>query len=51
MGEIDRLTNGFQLPADACGSYDSYFKLLKEFSDDLHLHIHKENDILFEGAM
>ena len=50
LEKIERLTSGYQLPADACGSYRSYLNLLEEFSSDLRLHIHKENDILFERA-
>jgi regulator of cell morphogenesis and NO signaling len=49
--KIAALTNHYNPPADACGTYRVTFALLKEFEDDLHLHIHLENNILFPGAI
>ena len=49
--EIARLTNDYNPPSDACNTYRVTFALLKEFEDDLHLHIHLENNILFPGAI
>lgn len=46
-----RLTNDYALPADACNSYTYLFHKLKEFEDDLHQHIHLENNILFPKAL
>lgn len=40
----------YQLPKDACTSYRLLFNLLQEFEDDLHQHIHLENNILFPKA-
>lgn len=42
--------NDYQLPADACGSYQHLYRLLQQFEDDLHLHVHLENNILFPKA-
>lgn len=50
LAEINRITNGYQLPADACASYSLLYRLLAEFEDDLHVHIHLENNILFPKA-
>lgn len=50
LEKIDRLTDGYKLPEDACGSYRIYLETLQEFSSDLRVHIHKENDVLFERA-
>lgn len=47
---IEEITNGYQPPKDACATYKVSFSLLKEFQDDLHLHIHLENNILFPKA-
>lgn len=47
---IEELTDGYTPPEDACGTYKVSFALLKEFQDDLHLHIHLENNILFPKA-
>lgn len=48
---IRSLSNNYQLPADACGSYSLFYKMLQEFEEDLHLHVHLENNILFPGAL
>jgi regulator of cell morphogenesis and NO signaling len=45
------LTNDYRLPEDACGSYKYLFEKLKEFEDDLLLHVHLENNILFPKAL
>jgi regulator of cell morphogenesis and NO signaling len=49
--KIRALTNGYALPEDACASYTLLFKMLQEFEDDLHIHIHLENNILFPKAI
>ncbi len=45
--QIEALTNGYTAPEDGCNTYRVSLALLKEFEDDLHLHIHLENNILF----
>jgi len=45
------LTNDYMIPADACGSYKYLLEKLKEFEDDLLLHLHLENNILFPKAL
>ncbi len=47
MERLREVTRNYTLPANACASYTLIFKLLQEFEDDLHLHIHLENNILF----
>lgn len=49
--EISELSNNYTAPHDACNTYIVTFALLKEFEDDLHLHIHLENNILFPNAI
>lgn len=49
--KIAELTNNYTPPADACNTYIVTFGLLKEFEDDLHMHIHLENNILFPKAI
>lgn len=48
---ISELSNGYTPPADACNTYRVTYSLLKEFEEDLHLHIHLENNILFPKAI
>ena len=51
LAEIRTLTNDYALPTDACASYSLLYRLLAEFEEDLHLHIHLENNILFPRAV
>lgn len=51
MEELRRLTNGYQCPPDGCGSFRGLYDGLKQFEEDLHEHIHKENNILFPRAI
>ena len=45
------LTHNYNLPKDACSSYNYLFEKLKEFENDLIQHIHLENNILFPKAL
>jgi regulator of cell morphogenesis and NO signaling len=47
---IRMLSSNYALPQDACASYSLLFTMLQEFEDDLHIHIHLENNILFPKA-
>lgn len=49
--EIEALSDTYTPPAEACSTYQVAFALLKEFEQDLHLHIHLENNILFPKAL
>lgn len=51
LEEIRTLSNNYTLPEDACASYSLLYRLLEEFEEDLHLHIHLENNILFPKAL
>ncbi len=45
--KIALLTGNYVLPEDGCTTYAATLLLLKEFEQDLYLHIHLENNILF----
>ena len=49
--KIAALTDNYTPPADACNTYIVTFGLLREFEEDLHMHIHLENNILFPKAI
>lgn len=51
IAEIRRLSNNFTPPEDACPTYHAFYGGLKEFEQDLHQHIHLENNILFPRAI
>jgi len=43
-------TGTFEVPVDACETYRAMLAGLEQLEGDLHLHIHKENNILFPRA-
>ncbi len=47
---IRELTNGYTPPADACTTFKVCLAELKEFEEDLHRHVHLENNLLFPLA-
>jgi regulator of cell morphogenesis and NO signaling len=49
--EIRALTANYQLPSDACRSYTILFNKLEEYENDLHRHVHLENNILFPKSI
>jgi regulator of cell morphogenesis and NO signaling len=48
--EIRRLSNEYEIPDDVCNTFMLTYRKLKEFEDDLHKHVHLENNILFPKA-
>jgi regulator of cell morphogenesis and NO signaling len=51
LAEIRQLSHNFVTPADACPTYHAFYDGLKDFEQDLHQHIHLENNILFPRAI
>jgi len=51
MDEINVLSKNYQVPADGCNTYQVTYKLLEQFEDDLHIHVHLENNILYPKAL
>ena len=49
--KIAEITDDYTPPADACNTYRVAFAMLQEFEDDLHRHIHIENNILFPKSI
>jgi regulator of cell morphogenesis and NO signaling len=47
LRQLRSLTNGYQPPPDGCASYAACFRGLAELEADTHLHVHKENNLLF----
>jgi regulator of cell morphogenesis and NO signaling len=50
LRQMRHLTDGFAPPADACSTYRVMLQTLREIEADLHVHVHKENNILFPRA-
>lgn len=51
FSRISELSNNYTPPLDACSTYKVTFLMLQEFENDLHHHIHLENNILFPAAV
>lgn len=49
--QIRMLTNNYTPPPDACTTFRITLAELKEFEEDLHKHVHLENNILFPLAL
>lgn len=51
MADIRTLTQDYTPPDGACPTYQAFYTGLHEFEQDLHRHIHLENNILFPRAL
>ena len=49
--KISKLTSSYTCPPDGCGTFQVTYQTLKDFENDLHRHIHLENNILFKKAL
>ena len=47
LAKLRQLTCSYTPPADGCASYAACFAAMAEIEADTHLHIHKENNVLF----
>ena len=51
LSQIRSLSHRYAPPEDACMSFVALYRGLEEFEQDLHRHIHLENNILFPRAV
>ena len=51
MGQLRTLTSDFTPPDDACATYRSCYAELARYEQDLHQHVHLENNVLFPRAI
>jgi len=51
LARLRELTDGFQPDPNACNTHRALLAGLAEFEADLHLHVHKENNVLFPRAL
>lgn len=47
LARLRDLTAGYAVPGDGCASYAACYRGLADLEADTHLHIHKENNVLF----
>ncbi|MFH0758156.1 MAG: iron-sulfur cluster repair di-iron protein [Bacteroidota bacterium] len=48
---ISSLSNQYTCPPDGCNTFKITYQTLKDFEQDLHRHIHLENNVLFKKAI
>lgn len=51
LRELRETSSQYSVPADGCISYRTLYEALEVFEQDLHQHIHLENNILFPRAV
>jgi regulator of cell morphogenesis and NO signaling len=51
LSQIRELSKNYTHPEDACNTFKALYSELKEFEEDLHKHIHLENNILFPKSI
>jgi regulator of cell morphogenesis and NO signaling len=51
LAQLRAATDGYVVPDDACASYTALYTGLEELEADTHLHVHKENNLLFPAVI
>ncbi len=51
LKKMNDLSGGYKPPADGCNTYRAAYANLEDMENDIHLHIHLENNILFPKAI
>jgi regulator of cell morphogenesis and NO signaling len=51
LEDLRTVTADYEVPADGCASYRSLYERLEAVERDTHVHIHKENHVLFPAAI
>ena len=48
---LSEITKNYEFPKDGCNTFTVTYKTLEEFENDLHRHIHLENNVLFPKSI
>jgi regulator of cell morphogenesis and NO signaling len=51
LAELHAATSGYTAPEDGCESYRSLYDRLRRVESDTHVHVFKENSVLFPAAL
>lgn len=51
LAQLRQLTDDYTPPDWACNTYRALFEALHAFEQDMHQHVHKENNVLFPSAI
>ncbi len=51
LAQLRASTDSYRVPDDGCASYQALYSGLAELEADTHLHVHKENNVLFPAVL
>jgi regulator of cell morphogenesis and NO signaling len=51
LARLRATTAGYAVPSDGCASYRSLYERLEALEHDTHVHVHKENHVLFPAVL
>jgi regulator of cell morphogenesis and NO signaling len=51
LEQLRTVTHDYAVPDDACASYTALYAGLEQLEADTHLHVHKENNLLFPAVV
>jgi regulator of cell morphogenesis and NO signaling len=51
LARLRELTDGYAVPENACMTYRKMLEQLGQFNENTVVHIHKEEKVLFPGAL
>lgn len=51
LARLRAVTGDYQVPSDGCATYQACYDALAEVEADTHLHVHKENNLLFPAVV
>jgi regulator of cell morphogenesis and NO signaling len=51
LHQLRAISDGYRVPGDGCASYRLFYKRLEGLETDTHLHVFKENSLLFPAAI
>ncbi len=51
LAQLRQITDAYTPPDWACNNYRALFDALRTFEQDMHQHVHKKNNLLFQAAI
>ncbi len=51
LEQLRAVTGDYEVPADGCASYQALYTGLATMEHDTHIHVHKENNVLFPAVL
>jgi regulator of cell morphogenesis and NO signaling len=51
LNRLNELSRGYSPPSDGCNSFKAAYAQLEDMENDIHMHVHLENNVLFPKAV